>query len=292
MESLELKDNGENQPSLEASIASDVIYDKAPVCPRIGSEYQAEIPNLSTEVERHRLMTSTPESIVLGYDYPGMIGLAIPIMWVPSEVHKEDDMRRQHSSETEARASNQGEDSQLISIYPIRNNTNAHDSTYQDQHSMLPVDQIESCINQAHDENLDPFSTQEGPGFTNKSLNQQGEIEQFTPLPGLSSSLWSGTEAECFLLGLYIFGKNLSLLSRFLGNKTVGDVLSYYYGMFYRRNAYKRWSDCRKARTTRCIIGERIFTGWRQQEIISRLKSVILEEVHDSLVEVRCKCRP
>ncbi|KAM3228559.1 hypothetical protein ACQJBY_059916 [Aegilops geniculata] len=285
MESLELKDNGDNQPSLEASIASDVIYDKAPVCPRIGSEYQAEIPNLSTEVERHRLMTSTPESIVLGYDYPGMIGLAIPIMWVPSEVHKEDDLRRQHSSEAEARASDQGEDSQMTSIYPIRNNTNAHDSTYQDQHSMLPVNQRESCINQAHDENLAPFSTQEGPGFTNKSLTQQGEIEQFTPLPGLSSSLWSGTEAECFLLGLYIFGKNLSLLSRFLGNKTVGDVLSYYYGMFYKRNAYKRWSDCRKARTTRCIIGERIFTGWRQQEIISRLKSVILEGVHDSLIE-------
>ncbi|KAI4996241.1 hypothetical protein ZWY2020_046832 [Hordeum vulgare] len=286
MESLELKDNGENQPSLEASIASDVIYDKAPVCPRIGSEHQAEIPNLSTEVECHRLMTSTPESILLGYDHPGMIGLAIPIMWVPSELHKEDDLRRQHSSETEARASDQGEDIQVTSIYPIRNNTSAHDSTYQDRHSVLPVDQIESCINQAHDENLDPLSTQEGPSFTNKPLTQQGEIEQFTPLPGLSSSLWSGTKAECFLLGLYIFGKNLSMLSRFLGNKTVGDVLSYYYGMFYRRNAYKRWSDCRKARTARCILGEHIFTSWRQQEIISRLKSIILAEVHDSLVEI------
>jgi hypothetical protein len=147
---------------------------------------------------------------------------------------------------------------------------------------------MKSGSNQAHDENLDSCSTQEGLNFTNKPLPEQGEIKQFTPQPGLSSSLWSDIEAECFLLGLYIFGKNLSLLSRFAGNKTVGNVLSYYYGKFYGRDEYKRWSDCRKARTRRCILGERIFTGWQQQEIISRLKSIILKEAHDSLLEVRC----
>ena len=287
MESLEVEDNGDLQPSLGSSLASGVIYDDTPICPRIGSEYQAEIPKLSTEDERRQLMTSSHESMVLGYDYPDMIVLDIPIMWEPSEVHQEEELPRQHSSETKARASNPGEDSQVTSVFSLRNNTGDYESTYQDPHSVVPVDQTESGSNQAHDENLEPYSTQDGLNFTKNPLTEQGEIKQFTPRPGLSSSLWSGIEAESFLLGLYIFGKNLSLMSRFVGNKTVGNVLSYYYGKFYKRGAYKRWSDCRKARTRRCILGERIFTGWRQQEIISRLKTIILKEAHDSLLEVR-----
>ncbi|CAM0873162.1 unnamed protein product [Alopecurus aequalis] len=286
MDSLELEDNGDHQPSLESSLASGVIYDDAPICPRIGSEYQAEIPKLSTEDERRQLMTSSHESMVLGYDYPDMIGPDIPIMWEPSEVHKEEELPRQHSSETKDGASDQGEDSQVTSVFPLKNNTSDHDSTYQDPHSVVLIDQIESGSNQAHDENFEPCSTKEGLNFTKNSLMLQGEIKKFTPLPGLSSSLWSSIEAESFLLGLYIFGKNLNLLSRFVCNRTVGNVLSYYYGKFYKSVVYKRWSDCRKARTRRCILGERIFTGWRQQEIISRLKFIIRKEAHDSLLEI------
>jgi hypothetical protein len=275
MEALELEDHGDHQLSLESSLASGVIYDNTPICPRIGSEYQAEIPKLPTEDEPCRLMTNSHESMELD-DYHDTTGPAIPIMWAPSEVHNEDELQSQHSSETEARASSRGEDSKVTSVCPIRNNTSNHDSTYQHRHSAVPVDQMESGSNQAHDENLDFCSTQ---GL------------KFTPLPSLSSSIWSGIEAECFLLGLYIFGKNLSLLSRFVGDKTVGNVLSYYYGKFFRSDAYKRWSDCRKARTRRCILGEHIFTGWRHQEIVSRLKSTILKEAHDSLLEVCCKYR-
>ncbi|VAI79509.1 unnamed protein product [Triticum turgidum subsp. durum] len=286
MDSVELEDSGEHQLSLEVSLASDVIYDDAPVCPCIGSDHQAEIPNLSTEDERQQLMTSTLGSVLPGFDYPVMIGLAIPVTWEPSEVRKEEELGRHHSSETKARAISQDEDRPVNSVCPTINDTSDHDSTYQDPQPMVPVDHVESGSNQAHAENLASCSTQEGHDFTNKPMTQQGEIDQFTPLPCASTSLWSSIEAECFLLGLYIFGKNLSLLSRFLGNKTIGDVLSYYYGKFYKRDAYRRWSDCRKARTRRCILGERIFTSWRQQEIISRLKSVILDEAHDSLVEI------
>ncbi|KAE8786821.1 hypothetical protein D1007_39276 [Hordeum vulgare] len=177
----------------------------APVCPCIGSEQQAVIPNLSTEDECHQLMTSTLGSVLPGFDYPVTIGLAIPVTWKPSEVRKEQELET---------------------------------------------------------------------------------VDQFTPLPCASTSLWSGIEAECFLLGLYIFGKNPSLLSRFVCNKTIGDVLSYYHGKFYKSDAYRRWLDCRKAGTRRCILGEHIFKSWRQQEIISRLKSAILNEAHDSLVEI------
>ncbi|KAE8786266.1 hypothetical protein D1007_39870 [Hordeum vulgare] len=286
MDSLELEDSGEHQPSLEVSLASDVIYDDAPVCPCIGSEHQAEIPNLCTEDERQQLMTSSLGSVLPGFDYPVTVGLAIPVTWKPSKVRKEEEFERHHSSEIEARSISQDEDSPVTSVCPTSNDTSDRGSTYQDPHPMVPVDHLESGSERAHDGNLNPCSTQEGLNFTSNPMMQQGEIDQFTPLPCASTSLWSGIEAECFLLGLYVFGKNLSLLSRFVGNKTIGDVLSYYYGKFYKRDAYRRWSDCRKARTRRCILGERIFTSWRQQEIISRLKSVILNEAHDSLVEI------
>ncbi|KAK3160151.1 hypothetical protein QOZ80_1BG0055900 [Eleusine coracana subsp. coracana] len=181
MEPLDPEDY-RDQPSSEASLASDVPYDDFPICP-VGSEHQVQIPNLATEDERLELMTS----LLHGYDYPIVVGLALPIMWAsPSEVDKKEN-ELQKMSETEAGVSSRDKQSQL---------------------------------------------------------------------------------------------------SRFLGTKTVGNVLSYYYGKFYKRNAYKRWADCRKAKTRRCILGERIFQGSRLPELISRLKSKIPKEAHDSLSEV------
>ena len=66
----------------------------------------------------------------------------------------------------------------------------------------------------------------------------------------------------------------------------MGEVLSYYYGEFYRSDAYKRWSACRKVRSRRCILGLRIFSGSRQQELLSRLLAGVTREVRDPLLEV------
>ncbi|KAL6648170.1 hypothetical protein ACP70R_012394 [Stipagrostis hirtigluma subsp. patula] len=270
------EDNGDNQPSSEASFAS---YDDSRLCPCIGSQHQAEIPNLATEDERRELLNS---SALCGYGYPIVVGLALPIMWAsPSEVNeKEVELQKQHISETEARANSRDEESQVTSICPTSNSTSECDPTYQDPHIVLPVVQTESDSNQAHD------GTQEDLNLSNNTMLQQKETKQLNPLPYSPTALWSDLEVGLFLLGLYIFGKRLNVLSRFLGTKSVGDVLSYYYGKFYRRDAYKRWSDCRKAKTRRCILGERIFQGWRQQELISRLKSKMPQEAHDSLIEV------
>jgi hypothetical protein len=59
--------------------------------------------------------------------------------------------------------------------------------------------------------------------------------------------LWTDIETKLLVLGLYIFGKNMNQLSRFLG-ETVGDVISYYYGNS-KAGAYKRWAHCRKAKS-------------------------------------------
>lgn len=272
-ESPDFEDNGDHQPSSEA-------YDDSPVCPCIGSEHQAEIPNLATEDERRELMASSPV----------VVGLALPIMWASlSEVNKtEEVLEMQKCPESGTKGSTGDVQSQVTSTCATSNDTGRCDPTFQDPHTVVPVVQIRPDSNQAYDERMAPCPTQEGQNVTNNSIMQQRETKQLNPLPYSPIALWSDLEAEVFLLGLYIFGKNLNLLSRLLGTKTVGDVLAYYYGKFYRSNEYKRWSDCRKAKTRKCILGERIFQGWRQQELISRLKSKIPKEAHDSLIEVCC----
>ncbi|XP_027368688.1 uncharacterized protein LOC113874674 [Abrus precatorius] len=48
----------------------------------------------------------------------------------------------------------------------------------------------------------------------------------------------------------------------------------------------KRWSGCRKMRSRKCIYGQKIFTGPRQQELLSRLLTNMSEECHKKLLEV------
>ncbi|KAJ3691775.1 hypothetical protein LUZ61_020939 [Rhynchospora tenuis] len=110
-----------------------------------------------------------------------------------------------------------------------------------------------------------------------------GSEEMNIPLPGmLTSSPWSESEKEMFLLGMYVFGKRLNLLRRFLEgeNKTMGDVLSYYYGTFYKTDWYIKY------KMKRGVLGSRIFQGWRQDQILSRLIGLISNESHDALQEV------
>lgn len=107
-----------------------------------------------------------------------------------------------------------------------------------------------------------------------------------SPLPESRVSLWSEVEIQSFLVGLYIFGKNLVQVRKFIACKDMKDVLSFYYGKFYRSDAYNRWVDCRKSRSRKCIHGQRIFTGWRQQELLSRIQMGMSKEIQDSLSEV------
>uniref|UniRef100_A0A0R0I5U8 SANT domain-containing protein n=1 Tax=Glycine max TaxID=3847 RepID=A0A0R0I5U8_SOYBN len=44
---------------------------------------------------------------------------------------------------------------------------------------------------------------------------------------------WSDADVKSFLLGLFIFGKNFLNIKRFLENKGMGEILSFYYGKFY-----------------------------------------------------------
>ncbi|GMG99729.1 hypothetical protein Nepgr_001569 [Nepenthes gracilis] len=93
------------------------------------------------------------------------------------------------------------------------------------------------------------------PGATNKKdpedssvvlVDQMGTRNVDYPVPGLPADSWSDFEVDCFILGLYIFGKNLLQVKRLMDNKGTGQFLSLYYGKFYRSAGYYRWCHCEK----------------------------------------------
>ncbi|XP_039048707.1 uncharacterized protein LOC120189504 [Hibiscus syriacus] len=85
---------------------------------------------------------------------------------------------------------------------------------------------------------------------------------------------------------VYIFGKDFRLIKQFIESKEMGDILSFYYGAFYRSDRYCRWSDGQKKITRRNVYGRKIFTGWRQQELLSRLLTHVPEELQNDFQEV------
>lgn len=105
-------------------------------------------------------------------------------------------------------------------------------------------------------------------------------------VPGSLGEAWSEIEYESFLLGLYIFRKNFNFVKKFVESKEMGDLLGYYYGKFYRSSEYIRWSEGQKIRSKRCIHGQKIFMGWRLQELLSRLFSQVSYECKNKLTEV------
>ncbi|XP_076891532.1 uncharacterized protein LOC143542973 [Bidens hawaiensis] len=105
-------------------------------------------------------------------------------------------------------------------------------------------------------------------------------------VPGCVLEPWSEMEKGSFVLGLYIFAKDFVQLKRFIESKKVGDVVAYYYGDFYRSNEYKRWSECGKRRGKRRVLGQRLFSGVRQQEFLCRLVPHVSQECQNSLLEV------
>ncbi|QCE11440.1 uncharacterized protein LOC114183323 isoform X2 [Vigna unguiculata] len=119
-----------------------------------------------------------------------------------------------------------------------------------------------------------------------KNSDQLAKNKNYVLAPGTLSNSWSEADAKSFLLGLFIFGKNFIKIKRLLENKGMGEMLSYYYGKFYKSDEYRRWSDCRKTKGRKCIMGQKLFSGQRQQELLSRLIPHVSKESQDSLLQV------
>ncbi|KAJ0620858.1 putative transcription factor MYB-HB-like family [Helianthus annuus] len=97
---------------------------------------------------------------------------------------------------------------------------------------------------------------------------------------------WSAIEHDSFVLGLYIFGKNLRVVNKFMGNKGMPNVISYYYGKFYRSSEHQTWSMYRKKKISKSLPGKKIFRGWRLHELLSRSLSNVTDECKAKLTQV------
>lgn len=250
MDSVDSDENGHlgNDMSIDGSLPLDdsinYLFREQDTFPRIGANYQVEIPNLVRKSE----YLSFARNVANGENGPMKFfrGLPVPV-FIVSQDHV---TSREENAEV--------------------------------------IQNLEVLSNDPSNAVLDNGVTIGGSGgAVLEDRMDQCRFPGHGIVPGFASDSWNDLEKKCLLLGLYIFEKNFVQLRRLLENKNMGDILSFYYGEFYRSHEYCRWSECRKMRSRRAVFGQKIFTGLRQQELQSRLLPSVSEECKDALLEVR-----
>lgn len=250
------------------------IFGEPLVHPRVGDEYQVEIPSMIPESERDMLLVNPADAEVIGDVHSFLMGLPIPIMRVLDEVTTTKDGGVGFNNYDDSVNKNGSLESKNRKRSQINSNKKG---------SKLKVESSDIMLNPGKE--LRAISP-EPKVIGGNGLEQTHGSKSYLTVPGSLGGFWSDVEVDSFILGLYIFGKNLTQVKRFIQNKEMGDVLSFYYGKFYRSDGYRRWLDCRKMRRRKCIYGQKIFTGWRQQELLSRLLPQVSQECQNTLLEV------
>ncbi|KAJ7972924.1 Arginine-glutamic acid dipeptide repeat protein [Quillaja saponaria] len=234
------------------------IFGEPQALPHVGDEYQAEIPSLVVAIDLSQLIKPTQSEVMINLPKSLFLGLPIPLMPAYSKVENNVEIVEFVNSE-ESQVSSKSKSEELKVNCALG-----------DRKNRISLSNIQST-------------------FRSDAMELKAKLDLAQKdclLPDLLGASWKDIECNSFLLGLYIFGKNLNLVKRFVESKQMGDILSFYYCKFYRSEGYRRWSDCRKLRRRRCIYGQKIFTEWRQQELLSRLFSHVSEECQNVLVEL------
>ncbi|XP_057485380.1 uncharacterized protein LOC130771732 isoform X2 [Actinidia eriantha] len=239
------------------------VFGEPELFPRVGDQYQVEIPPIMIESE-YCLYTKNPFEVdfLPGVPFDFLLGLPIPITWINKEVGNGKHERHEFLGDSKG------------TFY--KNRLLESDSSLKVE---PPNIGLENGIGFGDHTSL--ASDQE----MKRKIHKYGG-KPYCLVPGSFGGSWSDVEEARFLLGLYIFGKNLVQVKRFIDSNKMGDMLSFYYGRFFRSDEYRRWSDCRRVRSRRCAYGQRIFMGSRQQELLSRLSLNVSEECQNTLVEV------
>ncbi|CAK9318531.1 unnamed protein product [Citrullus colocynthis] len=227
--------------------------------PRIGDEYQAIIPPLLVKSDDFGLLKS---------DCGGLHHIFVGFPSPEARIDDVDILKQHNGSDNIVLASNQSEHPALTEM--------------QDVSEAREVKSSDAMTNKDSEHATNFLLQQEMKMKMNESNVNNGQLLA----PASLNDSWSEIEMASLLLGLYIFGKNLIQVKKFVGTKRMGDILSFYYGKFYGSEKYRRWMACRKARGKRCVCGQKLFTGWRQQELSSRLLPSLSEEKQNTLVEV------
>ncbi|RZB52231.1 hypothetical protein D0Y65_048612 [Glycine soja] len=225
--------------------------------PRVGEEYQVEVLDIIKESERLRLLMNTADSEVMcDNSLSFVIGLPISVTWM-------------HNAVEDSRCGgNLADVDGMINAIELAKETNFKKNIISDSEEELKLIAFRFVMT------------------GNESSGQPGKSKNYVLFPGILSNSWSEADAKSFLLGLFIFGKSFIKIKKFLENKGMGEILSFYYGKFYKSEEYHRWSDCRKIKGRKCIVGQKLLTGQRQHELLSRLIPHVSEESKDTLLQV------
>ncbi|KAK4282795.1 hypothetical protein QN277_014128 [Acacia crassicarpa] len=252
---MELECNIESNPPSSPDI-NDIVG--APqLNPRLGDEYQVEVPFMTTESERLKLIINPADSeVVNDKSLSFALGLPVPCIWIDNKVGEGRNEGREH----------------------FRNNYAAVNVLEPAEKSDVKPNITADNENELRSITFKPVMAEE------RKSCPQGQGKAYESAPGSNS--WSDADTKSFLLGLFIFGKNFTQIKRFLVDKGMGEILAFYYGKFYKSDGYVRWSDCRKIKGRKCMTGQKLFTGWRQHELLSRLNSKVPEQVQDTLLQV------
>ena len=115
-------------------------------------------------------------------------------------------------------------------------------------------------------------------GKSDKNSETKKQRSNLEAVPVIPSSSWEDLEVASFVLGLYTFGKNFTQVKNFMENKGIGEIMLFYYGKFYNSAKYHTWSESRKKRNRKCVYGRKLYSGWRQQQLLTRLMPSIPDE--------------
>lgn len=238
------------------------IFEEQPIAPRIGDEYQVVLPLLE---RRSQYLVPIRSSVSVGTrndtDSPVKLGLDIPVTWA---------LDRHELEPSVCTSGAEVADVELVKF------GRGLDSKFHDSFNGPAAE-----VSKTH-ANGSVASTRKSELLDRKT----DPGKRYWPIPALPKTPWTDDDKKIFLLGLYIFGKNLVQVKRFMECKRMGDILSFYYGSFYRSDAHRRWSECRKMRGRKYIYGQRIFSGWRHNELLQRLDQSLSEAGRSALIEV------
>ncbi|KAK4405581.1 hypothetical protein Sango_0564600 [Sesamum angolense] len=246
-------DIGESEASHKIlSDSNDEVdrFGEPEIPPRIGNEYQVELPPVIGEFGYMTDLRKSGDAETGVHTLQNfLVGLPIPLAWISG-------LKRDML----------GSPGSLIT---------SSDFMLSDSKNVTKTETSFSEIEPSHDSCK--------PVEELQNLSTADKVRKCSPagyllVPGLFDEYWSAAEKDSFLLGLYIFEKNFVEVRRFVGTKDMGALLSFYYGQFCGTQEYRRWSECRKMKNKKVIYGQRIFSGVRQQELLSRILPKVSEE--------------
>ncbi|CAN1356727.1 hypothetical protein LINPERPRIM_LOCUS44047, partial [Linum perenne] len=255
--------------------------------PRIGDDYQVKIPTLMSESEHLQLLKYPLDSEgTSDASFCFLEGLPVSIMLIRDKVDRKGEKELKMLCGNAAGTKKSSKSGKNRKVNAVEKPVSKVKDEPVDDLSVQCEKEVDPRVKD--EESLDAICERvklENPGSIARSKCRTKTRSFF--VPGLLGSSWSEDQVESFVLGLYIFGKSFVPIRRFVdNNKGMGDILSFYYGRFYGSDRYNRWSDSRKVKRKKFISGEKLFTGWRQQELISRLQHHIPDSYQNTFQEM------